>query len=138
MGRLTYLEAKARGKQSMSGKRWPSGGVRGEVPQDPHDMAKAGLPKTQSPTMKVNIRRNDARNRRRAMLGHERKTGQPPWRAVPSSEDGQGDEWAAYVVLDTYSEDVPRDHLQGASPRVRSAHGSRRSHDRPRGPGKPE
>ena len=26
------------------------------------------------------------------------------------------DEWAAYVVLDTYSEDVPRDHLKGASP----------------------
>jgi hypothetical protein len=64
--------------------------------------------------------------------------GQPPWHVVPSSEEGEGDEWAAYVVLDTYNEDVPRDHLQGASPRVRSAHGSRRSHDRPRGPGKPE
>jgi hypothetical protein len=24
----------------MSGKRWPSGGVQGEVPQDPRDMAK--------------------------------------------------------------------------------------------------
>jgi hypothetical protein len=47
-----------------------------------------------------------------------RETGQPPWRAVPSSEEGEGDEWAAYVVLDTYNEDVPRDHLQGASPRV--------------------
>jgi hypothetical protein len=70
--------------------------------------------------------------------GMNRETGQPPWRAVSSSEEGQGDEWAAYVVLDTYSEDVPRDHLQGASPKVRSAHGSRRSHDRPRSPGKPE
>jgi hypothetical protein len=43
-------------------------------------------------------------------------TGQPPWRGTPPSEGGQGDEWAAYVVLDTYSEDVPRDHLRGASP----------------------
>ena len=37
---------------------------------------------------------------------------------APPSEGGQGDEWAAYVVLDTYSEDVPRDHLKGASPKV--------------------
>ncbi|MBV8812447.1 MAG: hypothetical protein JO033_27565 [Acidobacteriaceae bacterium] len=44
MGRLAYLEVKARGDKSMSGKRWSSGGVQGEVPQDPHDMAKAGLP----------------------------------------------------------------------------------------------
>ena len=48
--------------------------------------------------------------------GMIRGTGQPPWRAVPSSEEGQGDEWAAYVVLDTYDEDVPRDRLRGASP----------------------
>jgi hypothetical protein len=47
-----------------------------------------------------------------------RETGQHPWRAVPSSEGGQKDEWAAYVVLDMYNEDVPRDHLQGASPTV--------------------
>jgi hypothetical protein len=47
-----------------------------------------------------------------------RETGQPPWRAVSSSEDGQGNEWAAYVTLDTYHEDVPRDHLQGVSPMV--------------------
>jgi hypothetical protein len=50
--------------------------------------------------------------------GMNRETGQPPWRVVPSSEEGEGDEWAAYVALDTYNEDVPRDHLQGASPRV--------------------
>ena len=71
MGRLTYLDGKPEGENSMSGKRWPSGGVQGGVPQDPRDMAKAGLLEAQSPTMKVRIRRNDARNRRRAMLGHE-------------------------------------------------------------------
>ncbi len=44
--------------------------------------------------------------------------GQPPQRWTPPSEGGQGDEWAAYVALDTCSEDVPRDHLPGASPKV--------------------
>jgi hypothetical protein len=44
--------------------------------------------------------------------------GQPPQHRTPPSEGGQGDEWAAYVALDTYSEDVPRDRLQGASPMV--------------------
>jgi hypothetical protein len=40
LGRLTYLEVKARGEHSRSGTRWPSGGVQGGVPQDPRDMAK--------------------------------------------------------------------------------------------------
>jgi len=48
--------------------------------------------------------------------GMNRETGQLPWRRAPPSEGGQGDEWAAYVVLDTYDEDVPRDRLRGASP----------------------
>jgi len=51
-------------------------------------------------------------------LGMNRETGQPPWRGAPPNEGGQGDEWAAYVVLDTYDEDVPRDRLRGASPRA--------------------
>jgi hypothetical protein len=32
-----------------------------------------------------------------------------------SNEDIQGDEWGTYVALDTYDEDVPRDHLRSAS-----------------------
>jgi hypothetical protein len=48
--------------------------------------------------------------------GMNRETGQLPWRGAPPSEGGQGDEWAAYVVLDTYDEDVTRDRLRGASP----------------------
>jgi len=31
---------------------------------------------------------------------------------------GEGDEETAYVVLDTYNEDVPRDRLRDASPMV--------------------
>ena len=38
-------------------------------------------------------------------------------RAMPN-EGIQRDEWTAYVTLDTYDEDVPRDHLRDASPRV--------------------
>jgi hypothetical protein len=34
------------------------------------------------------------------------------------SEGIQRDEWTAYVMLDTYDEDVPRDRLRDASPRV--------------------
>jgi len=43
LGRLTYLEAKAEGNRSMSGKRRSSGGVQGEAPRGPCDMAKAEL-----------------------------------------------------------------------------------------------
>ena len=32
------------------------------------------------------------------------------------SEGIQGDEWGAYVTLDTYDDDAPRDRLRGASP----------------------
>ncbi len=35
---------------------------------------------------------------------------------VEQQDRREGDEWVAYVVLDTYSEDVPRDRLRGASP----------------------
>ncbi|MGH8904665.1 MAG: hypothetical protein ACRDYA_24020, partial [Egibacteraceae bacterium] len=37
--------------------------------------------------------------------GMNRGPAQPPWRAAPPSEGGQGDEWAAYVTLDTYDKD---------------------------------
>jgi hypothetical protein len=59
LGRLTDLEVKAEGDSSMSGTRWPPGGVRGGVPLDPRDMVKAGLLEAQSPVMRVRIRRND-------------------------------------------------------------------------------
>jgi hypothetical protein len=59
LGRLTYLDAKARGDKSMSGTRWPPGDVQGGVPLDPRDMAKAGLLEAQSPAVKVRTRRNN-------------------------------------------------------------------------------
>jgi hypothetical protein len=67
MGRPAYLEGKPVGDKSMPGKRWPVGGVQVGVPQDPRDMAKAGLLEAQSPVVEVRTRRNDVCNRRRAM-----------------------------------------------------------------------
>ena len=71
LGRLAYLDAKARGDLSMPGKRRPAGGVQNGVLQDPCDMAKAGLLEAQSPAVRVRTHRNDACNRCRAMPGHE-------------------------------------------------------------------
>src|ERR1039457_4340921 len=71
LGHLAYLDGKPEGDKSMPGKRWPSGGVQGGVPQDPRDMAKAGLLEAQSPVVNVRTRRNDAWNRCRVMPRHE-------------------------------------------------------------------
>ena len=60
LGLMAYLDAKARGDKSMPGKRWSSGGVQGDVPQDPRDRAKAGLLEAQSPVVRVRAHRNDA------------------------------------------------------------------------------
>jgi hypothetical protein len=71
LGRLAHLDAKARGDKSMPGKWWSSGGVQGGVPQDPRDMAKAGLLEAQSPVVKMRTHRNDACNRCRVMPRRE-------------------------------------------------------------------
>jgi hypothetical protein len=71
LGHLAHLNAKARGDQSMPGKRWPSGGVQGGVPRDPRDMAKAGLLEAQSPAVRVRTHRNDAWNRCRVVPRRE-------------------------------------------------------------------
>src|SRR5258708_33282893 len=78
LGRLAYLDGKPEGDKSMPGKRWPSGGVQGGVPQDPRDMAKAGLLQAQSPVVNVRTLRNDAWNRCRVMPWHEPSDGATP------------------------------------------------------------
>jgi hypothetical protein len=71
LGHLAYPDGKPEGDKSMPGKRWSSGGVQGEVPQDPRDMAKAGLLEAQSPAVNVRTLRNDAWNRCRVVPWHE-------------------------------------------------------------------
>ena len=89
LGRLAYLDGKPEGDKSMPGKRRPPGGVQGGVPQDPRDMAKAGLLEVQSPAVNVRTLRNDAWNRCRIVSRHEpvgrgslRDAGRRPVRAV--------------------------------------------------------
>ena len=71
LDRPAHLDEKPRGDKSMPVTRWPSGGVQGGVPQDPRDMAKAGLLEVQSPAVKVRTHRNDAWNRCRVMSRYE-------------------------------------------------------------------
>ena len=42
----------------------------------------------------------------------------PPAERAIGSESIEGDEWDAYVMLDTFSANGTRDDLTGASPRV--------------------
>src|SRR5215831_3378745 len=88
-GSLAYLDAKARGEKSMPRKRRSPGGVQGVAPQDPRDMAKAGLPEAQSPAVKVT---HPSERRPKPMpepcLGMNRETRQPPWCGAPPSEGG--------------------------------------------------
>jgi hypothetical protein len=102
----------------MLGKRRSSSGVRGDASRDPRDMAKAGLPKSQSP--------EDAKIR-----PPERHLLPAPCSAMPSfawlsqplergalpSEGNQGDEWDAYVTLGRTTE------TNAGSPTGREPHG---------------
>jgi hypothetical protein len=46
---MAYLDLKGEGDSSMPGNQWSCPGVWSEVLGDPRDMAKAGLPESQSP-----------------------------------------------------------------------------------------
>jgi hypothetical protein len=49
MGLMAYLDPKGDGDKSMPGKQRSCSGVGGDALRDPRDMAKAGLPESQSP-----------------------------------------------------------------------------------------
>jgi hypothetical protein len=57
LGSTAYLEAKAKGDNSMPLKREMLEGVYGFVPQDPRDTVRAGLPEPQFPAMQSHISR---------------------------------------------------------------------------------
>ncbi|MFJ2034307.1 ISL3 family transposase, partial [Streptosporangium sp. NPDC087985] len=70
LGPMAHLDPKGEGDSSMSLKRRPCSGVGGGVPWDPRDMAKAGLPESQSPVDgRSHPSEIDARSRRRALPG---------------------------------------------------------------------
>ena len=139
LGHLAYLAGKPGGDKSMPGKRRPSGGVQGGVPQDPRDMAKAGLLQAQSPAVNVRTHRNGAWNRCRVMPGHE---------SVGLGNPRDAERRPARAVKEMSGRPVSRStratgtyHGIACGARAlwrRSARSSRRSHDLPGRPGKPD
>ena len=65
-------------------------------------------------------------------IGHVRQPLQPPGCGAMPSEGIQGDEWDAYVTLDTYNKDERGIAYGARALGRRSSHSSRRGHDLPR------
>ena len=119
LGHPIDLKAKAGGEKSMSEKREPLEDAEGAVPQDPRDRAKAELLESQSPVVKTHTRCYSVSNaaspggRPFAFCGLP-----PPTGRAMGSEPIEGDEWDAYVMLDTFNTNGTWDGLTGASPMV--------------------
>jgi len=119
LGHRVYLKAKAGGEKSMPEKRGTLEDAEGAAPQDPRDKAKAGLPEPQSPAVKCahpSLRRlyRDATGGRSFNF----RDPPPPTGKAMANEASEGDEWGAYITLDTFSITGTRDRLKGASPKA--------------------
>ena len=103
----------------MPEKRESLEGADSAVPQDPRDKAKATLPEPQSPAvecahpLRQRLQRSATRGRPFSFRGPP-----PPTGKAMASEAIEGDEWGAYVTLDTFSTNGTRDRLQDASPKA--------------------
>jgi hypothetical protein len=101
----------------MPEKRETPEGADDAVPQDPRDKAKAALPEPQSPTVEYahpllrRLPRSATRGSPFTFRGPP-----PPTGKAMASEAIEGDEWGAYVTLDTFSTNGTRDRLRDASP----------------------
>ena len=119
LGHPIDLKAKAGGEKSMSEKRGPLEDAEGVVPRDPRDRAKAGLPESQSPAVEdahpllQRLERSATRGR-----SSDFRDRPPPTGGAMKNDFIEGDEWDAYVALDTFSADGTRDGLTGANPMV--------------------
>jgi len=103
----------------MPEKRESPEGVYGAVPRGLRDRAKAILPESQSPAVEHAHPLLQRLNRSATRGGPFKFRGPPlpPGQAM-TSEVIEGDEWDAYVMLDTFSTHGTRDGLKGASPTV--------------------
>jgi hypothetical protein len=101
----------------MSEKRGPLEGAEGVVPQDPRDRAKAALPESQSPAVEhahsllQRLQRSATRGGSFAFRDRP-----PPTGGAMKNDFIEGDEWDAYVALDTFNINGTRDRLRDASP----------------------
>jgi hypothetical protein len=119
LGHPIDLKAKAGGEKSMSEKRGSLEDAEGAVPQGPRDRAKAALPESQSPAVQEShsllqrLQRSATRGR-----SYNFRDRPPPTGRAMKNDFIEGDEWDAYVALDTFSANGTRDGLTGASPTV--------------------
>ena len=103
----------------MPEKRESLEGADSAVLQDPRDRAKAALPEPQSPAVECahpllqRLQRSATRGSPSTFCGPP-----PPTGKAMASEAIEGDEWGAYVTLDTFSTNGTRDRLSGASPKA--------------------
>ena len=103
----------------MSEKRGSLGDAHGAAPQDPRDTAKAALPESQSPAVEQahpllqRLKRSATRGGSFTFCDRP-----PPTGGAMKNDFIEGDEWDAYVALDTFSTNGTRDGLTGASPTV--------------------
>ena len=119
LGHPINLKAKAGGERSMSEKRGTLEDAEGVVPQDSRDKAKAALPESQSPAVQRthSLLRRLKRSATRGRSYYFRDWPPPTGRAM-KNDFIEGDEWDAYVALDTFNTNGTRDGLMGASPMV--------------------
>ena len=119
LGHPIDLKAKAGGEKSMSEKRGPLEDAEGAVPQDPRDRAKAALPESQPPAVQEHTRCLQRLQRSATRGGSFDFCGRPPPTGGAMKNDFiEGDEWDAYVALDTFNTNGTWDGLTGASPMV--------------------
>jgi hypothetical protein len=115
----------------MPGNQQSCPGVWNEVLGDPRDMAKAGLPESQSPE---GAKPHPPERRLKPappLRPSEYFSAASSGSGAMSNEDIQGDEWDAYVTLDTYDRDERGIAYGARALRRHSARSSRRSHDLP-------
>ena len=119
LGHPIDLKAKVGGEKSMSEKRGSLEDAEGAAPQGPCDRAKAALPESQSPAVQEShsllqrLQRSATRGR-----SYSFRDRPPPTGGAMKNDFIEGDEWDAYVALDTFSTNGTRDGLPGASPTV--------------------
>jgi hypothetical protein len=119
LGHPIDLKAKAGGERSMSEKQGSLEDAEGAALQAPRDRAKAALPESQSPAVQQShllLRRLQRSATRDGLFKFRDRP--PPTGGAMKNDFIEGDEWDAYVALDTFSTNGTRDRLRDASPRA--------------------
>src|SRR5947199_9054342 len=117
---ISRLNCKAEGggDNSLSAKRESPEVVDGAVPQDRRDPVRAGFPAAQSRGGQHHTHCHNAWGQCRPEQAIGDLWPVPSAGQTMASEVREGDEWVAYVALETFSTTGTRDGLPDASPRA--------------------